>query len=345
MSQFKLAIIGEAWGEEEAAWKLPFIGNAGKQLDDLLADAGITRAEVYLTNVFNLRPSPSSNDLKHLCGAKRDPDVLGQWPALIPGGYLKREFEGEVDRLVRELEEIRPNLAVLCGNTPCWALLGRQAISKIRGTCTISSRLPWLKCLPTYHPSAVLRQYDLRHVTVLDWIKAKREAEFPELRRPVRELWLEPTLEDIREFIERYLRSAEFIAFDIETAGGQITCISFAGSLDRALVIPFHDARQPLGSYWRTLDDELSAWNLVRDILDLPARKLGQNVLYDVFYLWMYYGIPVRNLTDDTMLLHHSLQPESDKGLGFLGSVYTNEPAWKTERPRGKHETLKRDDE
>lgn len=343
MSQFKLAIIGEAWGEEEAAWKLPFIGNAGKQLDDLLADAGIKRDECFITNVFNLHPE--RNRLETLCGGKRDAGVLSDWPALTPGNYLRAEFKREVDRLIGELEEARPNLAVLCGNTPCWALLGRQAISKIRGTCTISSRLPWLKCLPTYHPAAVLRQYDLRHVTVLDWIKAKREAEFPELRRPVRELWLEPSLDDIRTFTDRYLASAEFIAFDIETAGGQITCISFAGSLDRALVIPFHDGRALNGSYWGTLDDELRAWDLVQSILDLPARKLGQNVLYDVFYLWMYYGIPVRNLTDDTMLLHHSLQPESDKGLGFLGSVYTNEGSWKVERPRGKHETLKRDDE
>jgi len=36
------------------------------------------------------------------------------------------------------------------------------------------------------------------------------------------------------------------------------------------------------------------------------------------------------------MLAHHALQPESEKGLGFLGSVYTNEPSWKLMRARGK---------
>ena len=341
--RFKIAIIGEAWGEEEALWQRPFIGNAGKQLDSLLLDAGIERNECFVTNVFNLHPD--GNRLETLCGNKRDPDCLGHWPALVPGHYLQRRYEGEIDRLLGELEEVRPNLAVLAGNTPCWALLERQAISKIRGTVTHSSRLPWLKCLPIYHPAAVLRQYDLRHVTVLDLIKAKREGDFPELRRPVRELWLEPSLDDIRSFRDEYLARADCIAFDIETARGEITCISFAGSIDRALVVPFHDGRSPTGSYWNTLSEELEAWDLVASILDLPAQKLGQNVLYDTQYLWQVYGIPVRNLAQDTMLLHHSLHPESDKGLGFLGSVYTNEPAWKTERPRGKHETLKRDDE
>jgi hypothetical protein len=43
------------------------------------------------------------------------------------------------------------------------------------------------------------------------------------------------------------------------------------------------------------------------------------------------------------MLLHHALQPESPKGLDFLGSVYTEEASWKLMRPRGK-QTIKRDE-
>jgi hypothetical protein len=42
------------------------------------------------------------------------------------------------------------------------------------------------------------------------------------------------------------------------------------------------------------------------------------------------------------MLLHHALHPESEKGLGFLGSVYTNEASWKL--MRGKSETIKREE-
>lgn len=341
MSSFKLALIGEAYGELEDQWKRPFIGAAGQELDRILADAGIERGECFVTNVFNLRPT--GNNIASLCAKKTEANVAGHLPSLVPGLYLKSEYLPEVTRLYAELNEIRPNLAVLLGNTACWALLGSGAISKIRGTCAVSPRLSGLKCLPTFHPAAVLRQYDLRHVTVLDFLKAKREREFPELRRPVRTIEIAESPGDIRTYIERYLADAEYISFDIETAGEQITCIGFAASIDRALVIPFVDNRSGTGSYWTSLEDERTAWQLVAEILSLPAKKLGQNVLYDVQYLWMKMGIPVANLAHDTMLLHHSLLPESDKGLGFLGSVYTDEPAWKAERPRGE-KTIKRED-
>ena len=71
-----------------------------------------------------------------------------------------------------------------------------------------------------------------------------------------------------------------------------------------------------------------------------PA-KLFQNGLYDIAFLWRAYGIKVMNASEDTMLLHHALQPEALKGLGFLGSVYTDEGAWK--QMREKVATIKRD--
>ena len=351
-SKFKIAIVGEAWGEDEAAWKLPFVGPSGKQLDSILEDAGILRKDCFLTNVFNFRPADAAklvtsnpNDLSHVCGSKGDPDVAPGLQPLIPGKYLKREYAGEIDRLCAELTECRPNVAILLGNTACWALLERQAVSKIRGTACLSSRLPWLKCIPTYHPAAVLRQYDLRHVTVMDFIKSKRERDFPDLRRPVRYVHVAETLDDIRGFKQSYLDGARRVAFDVETdRRAQITCICFAASIDRVLVIPFVDQRQPKGNYWSSLEDELCAWDIVAAILAGPAEKVGQNGMYDMTYAWQQYGMPVHNYAHDTMLLHHALQPESDKGLGFLGSVYTNEASWKADRPRGSDPTIKKDD-
>ncbi len=59
--------------------------------------------------------------------------------------------------------------------------------------------------------------------------------------------------------------------------------------------------------------------------------KVFQNGMYDMQYLWSM-GLTVVNPRHDTMLLHHSLVPEMLKGLGFLGSIYTSEPAWKLMR-------------
>jgi uracil-DNA glycosylase len=350
--KFKIAIIGEAYGEEEAQWKLPFIGPAGKQLDSILEDAGIDRKSCFVTNVFNLRPGDAAkkvvsnpNDLTHICGAKTDSDVAKGLGPLVPGKYLKSEYLPEVDRLLAELAGVRPNVAVLLGNTACWALLERQAISKIRGTACLSSRLPWLKCIPTYHPSAVLRAYDLRHVTVMDFLKAKREQDFPDLRRPARRVHVAETLADVVQFKQQFLDSAKRIAFDVETdRHAQITCLGFAASINDVLVIPIVDQRKPKGNYWEHIGSELEVWKLVAEILASPAEKVGQNGLYDLQYLWQSYGIPVNNYAHDTMLLHHSLQPESEKGLGFLGSVYTNEASWKADRPRGSDQTIKKED-
>src|SRR6185369_5382715 len=189
----------------------------------------------------------------------------------------------------------------------------------------------------------ILRDWSLRHVTVLDLIKAHRESKFPEIRRPQREVWIEPTLTDMETFYERYLRSCEEISFDIETFGSQITCIGFAPDERVALVIPFHDPRRVGSNYWPSLGDERSAWEYVRRVLAGPQRKVAQNGLYDIHFLWRGYGIPVMTLEDDTMLLHHALQPEPQKGLSFLGSVYTNEASWKLMRQRGKT-TIKRDE-
>ena len=331
-----ICIVGEAWGEQEERQRTPFVGPAGWQLTHMLEEASIRRADCYLTNVFNLRPK--NNDIETLCSSERS----GGFTALRAGKYLRAEYHSEVLRLHRELRDLKPNITILMGNTAAWALLGNSGISKIRGTVCYSTFLSWLKCLPTYHPAAILRQWNLKPVTVLDLIKAKAEAEFPEIRRPQRTVYIEPTFADLDWYYKEHLEHAKQIIFDIETRGQQITCIGFAPDHLSAIVIPFTDDRAANGSYWPTGEDENRAWAYVRHVLSSSQPKVAQNGLYDINFLWRAYGIAVNNFEEDTMLLHHALQPESEKGLGFLGSVYTNEASWKIMRTRKK--TIKRDE-
>jgi DNA polymerase I-like protein with 3'-5' exonuclease and polymerase domains len=178
----------------------------------------------------------------------------------------------------------------------------------------------------------------------MDLYKAFREMEFPEIRRPKRTIWIEPTLEDICEFKRNHIDGASLLSVDIETAGNQITNIGFAPGSTLALNIPFVDFRKSGRNYWTTKEDELRAWRIIKSILECPTPpKLFQNGLYDISFLWRGYGIGVRGATHDTMLLHHAMQPESLKSLGFLGSLYADETNWKTMRTRGKT-TIKRDD-
>lgn len=362
-----LVLLGEAWGANEAKLGYGFVGASGVELLRMLDDSGIItlsaedqsfisrywslgdpacidavwclHPEVHRTNVFKFHPH--ANDIASLCGPKAE-GVRG-YPPLVKSKFLRREFIPHLESLADEITRIDPNLVVALGNTPLWALCGSTGISKVRGTTRLSTHTATgFKVLPTYHPAAVLRQWELRPTTVMDLSKARREAEFPEVRRPKREIWIEPTIEDMEEFYARYILHCKLLAVDIETAGNRVTCIGFSPRHTAALVIPFDDTRRKGRSFWPTIALECSAWSFVRRVLENPnIRKVFQNGLYDIAFLWRSVGIPVYGAEEDTMLLHHALQPEALKGLGYLGSIYSDESAWKTER---KVTTIKRDE-
>jgi len=332
-------ILGEAWGAEEARERVPFVGASGYFLTKALESVGLHRAECYLSNVLNLHPP--GNDIESLCGGK--PGGVVGYPAIRPGKYLDRQFQSELDRLAEELLDIDPNVVIALGNTALWAMVGKTAISRFRGATVESTHTAHgFKVLPTYHPAAVLRQWSLRPILLIDLEKAKRESEFPDVKHTYREVWIEPTIEDIQEFFARFLPTCRLLSVDIETAGREVTCIGFAPSPTRAIVIPFRDPRRLRGNYWPSREAECDVWDTLRRILECPTPpKLFQNGLYDIAFLFRALGVKVAGAEEDTMLLHHALQPESTKDLGFLGATYANEGAWK--QMRGKKGT-KRDD-
>src|SRR6516164_6810417 len=106
----------------------------------MLKEGGIHRADCYLTNVFNLRPRPT-NDIENLC----QPERAGGFPPIKPGKYLRPEYFPEVSRVLSELRSLKPNIAILLGNTATWAVLHNTGISKIRGTVAYASAIPGLK--------------------------------------------------------------------------------------------------------------------------------------------------------------------------------------------------------
>jgi uracil-DNA glycosylase len=305
--------------------------------------------EFYRTNVFQIHPP--GNDLSWFCGPKAQ--GLPGYPALLSGKknmkyyngpYVREEFAPELERLQNELLTVDPHLVICLGNTALWAMAGRGAITKIRGTTLVSTHtVSGFKLLPTLHPAAVMRQWDQRPTAIADLMKAVKESSHDKILRPFREIWIEPSLEDLRRFRDEFIAGCSLLSTDIETAGTRITCIGFAPSSRLGIVVPFDDARRADGNYWPNPDDERSAWGIVRGILEDPSiPKLFQNGLYDISFLWRAYGMRTLGAAEDTMLCQHALQPESLKGLGYLGSLYSEEFAWKS---LGKHtrRTIKRD--
>lgn len=316
----RIAICGEAWGKSEAIAQQPFVGASGQELTRMLSEASIDRRDCLITNVFPFQPL--GNDLETICTKKAEVGPDYPMPPLKQGKYIRREFLGELERLRQELYQCGPNLVIALGNPAIWALMGATGISTRRGVVAPSSLVPGLKVLPTYHPAAVLRSWDLRVIAVADFMKARREAEFSEIRRPEREVLISPTLDEIAQWCDR---PHTVLGVDTETRKGTIRSVQFARSPSEALVIPFWVG---WGSYWQTVDDELIAWSWVKRMLESDVPKIFQNGLYDLGYL-VRMGIRPRGDIHDTMLRHHALYPEMQKGLGFLGSLYSNEQSWK----------------
>ena len=334
----KIAFVGEAPGEMEEQIGIPFVGKAGQEFTSLLQESGIRRSDCYLTNVLWTRPP--GNKLDEFTIKKAETPIGYSLPPLSLGKYLHPDLLPEIDRLRDELTALKPNLIVALGNTALWALSGSAAIGANRGTVSESTLVAGAKMLSTYHPAAVLRNWSWRVVVLQDLAKAKREMEFPDIRRTERRIIINPNFWRLT-----WLKAAEqssILSVDIETEKRQITSIAFATSPSKILVIPFWDKESPDWSYWEE-EEELAIWQTIYDLLSRHPRVLFQNGLYDVQYLWSML-IPIPGFLEDTMILHHAMYPELPKSLAFLGSIYTNDVAWKKMRARHGASETKREE-
>lgn len=335
----KLLIVGEYLDEAAEREGQPFGGHIRGLLHGLLSQSGIDKRDCHFTNVFHRRPA--GNRFETFLTSKAEA-LYPEHRPLAPGKYVHKKYAEEFERLDAEIAYHQPNCILALGNIALWALTRKSGIKKYRG-----SPLPTLdqsfKVIPSWNPSTVFRQWETRVVLLADIGKAKTEMEFPEINRPQHFIHMHPSLEDIEKFYYDYLIGEPFLSCDIETKNRTITEVGY-GTHDskHCLVIPFWDREVSDGNYWDTTKDELEAWDWVRRI-NTEFPLIGQNFGYDMNYLWKTVGIPSPKFLGDTMIQHHTLQPELEKGLGFLGSIYTNEPSWKFMRQ--DHATLKREDD
>jgi uracil-DNA glycosylase len=155
----KIVLVGEQPGDQEDLKGIPFCGPAGQILDRGLVEAGIDRAEVYITNA-----------VKHFKWLPRGKRRLHQ----KPNG---REITACRPWLVAELETVQPHVLVCLGATAARAVLGKTTkISEHRGELLqsdLSSRI-----VVTVHPSSILRieDSDSRQVAMRQFVEDLRTA-------------------------------------------------------------------------------------------------------------------------------------------------------------------------
>jgi uracil-DNA glycosylase len=140
-------IVGEAPGASEDKAGRPFVGRAGKLLDELLAEAGLERGDVYITNVVKARPP-----------GNRDPRA--------------DEVAHHMPWLETQLALIRPRLVVPLGRHALAHFAGGAKISAVHGK-PLSARGRAL--FPLYHPAAALHNQSLRG-TLFEDARALRAA-------------------------------------------------------------------------------------------------------------------------------------------------------------------------
>lgn len=123
-------ICGEAPGEEESRQGRPFVGPSGYELDRMLGEAGISRAECYVTNVARERP-PNNDVTTWIAQSKKEVTVYHK--QFREKWVLPPIAEG-IRLLIVEIEAVAPNVVIALGGTSLWVLTGKSGIQKWRAS-------------------------------------------------------------------------------------------------------------------------------------------------------------------------------------------------------------------
>lgn len=304
-----ICFIAEAPGRAEMYKDRPLVGPAGEIFNDLLHRSGLIRAEVAIQNVCRKR----IDSINHL--VNKD-------------GTLNGEGIKAANDLASRLEGHTHNIYVPLGNLALSALTGFGSITKHRGSIYPSPLLDEAKTMGTFHPASLLPgrgKYIERYTIVRDLKRAAHESEFRDIRRSKKHLLINPKLIEVRDFIE-WCRATGSCAFDIEILNYQVSCLSFAPDSQSSMCIPL------VGDYWST-EEEVGVWKMVASLLGDPkVTKIGQNVMFDVSFLYNVNKIRTRGKIHDTMVLQRILYPDFPASLQFITSIYTDETYYKDDK-------------
>jgi DNA polymerase I-like protein with 3'-5' exonuclease and polymerase domains/uracil-DNA glycosylase len=343
----KVLIVGEAPGADEELLKRPFVGASGCELVRMCQEAGFSSGRTYyepklgkycadwsssefhLTNVCLERPP--GNDMDEWINWKRKTKPDGPWVRLADK-WVMPQVERGYQALMQEVKSLAPNLIIACGNTPMWALTGKNGITKWRGSqlYTLGGHV---QIIPILHPASILREWRTRQATVQD---LRRAARWKDSKWPVSEynFLLRPTYDQACSYFDRIDHELSIhpvrISFDIETRSGHIACAGLATDVRSAACIPFMCTERDTG-YWNEDIEAAVIHRIIRILTHANSRVIGQNILYDSQYTWRHWGF-VPRVSQDTMTSQHSIFSDLPKSLAFLASIYSDHYVyWKDE--------------
>lgn len=155
-----ILFVGEAPGRNEDEQGLPFVGAAGKNLDKLLANVGLSLKEVYITNILKCRPPENRNPLAEEIKA-HTPWLIEQIKKIKPkvvcslGNYSTKFFlsEGDIDKM-----DTQPGITLVHGKIKFVEISGMK-----------------IKLIPLFHPAAIIYNQNLLPLWEKDMEVVKKE--------------------------------------------------------------------------------------------------------------------------------------------------------------------------
>ena len=324
----RLMIVGEAPSDQDK--NSPFGGYSGIELNRLLHEAGILRSECYVTYVSKL--PPPNGYIPSLTAEKKN--QITEAHVFLKGHWVLPQVAEGYSELLAEIEMVQPNLIIAMGNLALWALTDNWSVAKWRGS--LLKALPIYKpyedadlpkVIPTYHPSQIPKQFELRGILLNDLRRAKRHMTSRIYDNiPAWNFKIRPTFEEVVSTLNMLMGRLEteslWIEFDLETfiTTKHIRCAGISWSRTDAICIPVTDGHEP---YW-SAEVEGHVVYLLYKLLTHPNIKVrGQNLLFDCQYTYRYWHF-IPRVAHDTMISQHSCFAALPKGLDFLASMYAD---------------------
>lgn len=291
----RVMLIGEAPGKDEEALGMPFQGQAGKILSDILKEVGIDKSTLSVASVVSCRPP-----------ANRAP--------------LPAEITACSAYLERDIAEAAPEVIVLLGSTALNRFIPKSGgITRARG---IWQTVPntTIKFLPTFLPAYILRNPNQRQKLVDDFKKVRSFLEGLSVEKVPCNYYAVRTISQLDWLVNKLL-TEELWAFDTETTGlnflsDKIFMFNFSWKEHTGVTVDIRDFP----------DCQDYVWGKMREVLVGPAKKIMQNGAFDIKML-MSAGIYVKHYYADTILMHYLLNENDNHGLEILAEQFTDDMA------------------
>jgi uracil-DNA glycosylase len=310
-ASYRVALIGEALGEDEANQGAPFVGRAGSRLSRLIEYAGLERKNFDIYNTVWCRPPDNK-----LEGTAWESTAIPACKTNHWGSLLSRS-----------------KVLVPLGNVPTHALTGKKGILKLRGYV---EGLDGRYVLPTVHPSFIQRGMSKWSAPLIHDLQKAVELARNGFAPQFLSYHLDPSpmqaLEWARRYRERLLANpSTYLSFDIETPGkgdDEDDVDTDSDAPDRTWNI------ERIGFSYEPLNALSIPWSpeyyaVVRLLLDSEGAKVVWNAGYDVPRL-RRVGFSIRGIIHDGMVAWHILHTDLPKSLNFVATFTCPwQPRWK----------------